>query len=123
MNISDFFDAFQLGIRHFKDIDFNESGNFSQEDLSNIIFENCFLHSADFRGSNLSNSQFLNCNIKCNDFRKANLSNALIKNCSVECSMFKGAIVVNFKFEENWCYGAVVGQASFDEIFINEDEL
>ncbi len=121
MDISDFFEAYQVGRRHFKDVDFNESDNFSQQDLSNIIFENCFLHSTDFSGSNLSNSQFLNCNIKCIDFRKANLSNALIKN-SVECSMFKGVIAANFKFEENWCYGVVVGQASFDEIFINEDE-
>jgi uncharacterized protein YjbI with pentapeptide repeats len=120
MTFIEFHKAYERGQKHFKDLDLEENEAFAQKDLSNIIFENCFFHSSNFSGSDLSDSQFINCNLKCIDFRQANLSNALIKNCSVECSMFKGAITTNFRFEENWCYGAVVWQNSFDEIFINE---
>jgi uncharacterized protein YjbI with pentapeptide repeats len=120
MTFSEFFESYKKGQHHFIDLDLEENDEFVQKDLSNIIFEKCFFHSSNFNGSNLSNSQFIGCNLKCTDFRNANLSNALIKNCTVESSFFMDAITDNFKFEENWCYGTVVGQNSFNDYFVNE---
>lgn len=120
MTFAGFFESYMKGQHHFIDLDFEESEDFAHKDLSNIIFEKCFFHSSNFNGSNLSNSQFIACNLKCTDFRNADLSNALIKNCSVESSFFKDTITENFRFEENWCYGAVVGQDALEEYFANE---
>jgi len=71
----------------------------------------------DFNGANLTNTQFISCNIKTADFRNANLTNAVIRNCCVECTMFKGAKTDHLVFEENYCYGLVLGQDDFEKHF------
>jgi len=114
MTYIEFFEAYNNGQRHFLDLDFEYVEGFSNKDFSNIIFENCFLY-VDFKNSNLTNAQFIGCNIKEIDLSETNLTNALIKNCLIESAGFKGAIVTNFKFIDNYGYGATVGQKWFDE--------
>lgn len=97
----DFFEAYKKGQRHFRDLDFEYLDGFSNNDFSDIIFEDCFLY-LDFRRSNLTNAKFIGCNIKEIDLRQANLTNALITNCLVESVMFNGATVTGFKFIDNY---------------------
>ncbi len=111
--------AYKAGQRKFDNWDFREDGSTRGMNLTGIEFTNCFLY-LDFRDSNLSNSKFIGCNIKTADFRGANLKNALITNCSVESTMFKGANIENFRFEDNYSYGATVGPDDFEELFRNE---
>lgn len=120
MNSKDFFEAYKRGQRRFLDLDFEYLEGFSNNDFTDIIFENCFLN-LNFQNSNLTNAQFLNCNIKDIDLRRANLTNALVKNCSVECAMFKGANVSNFKFIDNYYYGITLGQKDFDDKLVDSE--
>ena len=96
------------------DLNFEYLEGFSNKDFSDIIFQNCILY-LDFRNSNLTNAKFIGCNIKEIDLRQANLTNALMTNCLVESAMFKGAIVSDFKFIDNYSYGATIGQDFFDK--------
>jgi uncharacterized protein YjbI with pentapeptide repeats len=111
----EFFDAYNNGQRHFKDLDFENLEGFSNRDFSNIIFQNCFLY-VDFSGSNLTNGQFINCNIKEIDLRNTNLTNAVIKNCLIESAMFYGATTTGFQFIENYYYGLTLEQQDFDTV-------
>jgi uncharacterized protein YjbI with pentapeptide repeats len=120
--IQHFLDAYKNGQRSFINLELDEEiGGVSGELLHDCIFEHCFLF-LDFRNADLTNSKFLSCNIKTADFRNAILSNTLFKNCSVESIMFKGAKVDYLIFEENYCYGSIVGQKDFEEHFKNSDE-
>ncbi len=119
--IQEFLTAYNNGQRLFEHWDFDEENSVVGKDLSGVEFRNCFLF-LDFRNANLTNSKFIQCNIKTADFREANLSNGLIKNCSVESTMFKGACVENFRFEENYYYGATTKSEDFEEIFKDADE-
>lgn len=112
--IPELLEAYSKGQRKFTDWDFQEDGSVAGMDLSGIEFDQCFLF-LDFRGANLTGSKFTNCNIKTADFRDANMTNALVKNCAVESVMFAGAIIENFRFEENYCYGAIATQEDFYE--------
>lgn len=120
-SIEELLTAYAKGQRKFHDWDFEADGSVQGLDLSRIEFSSCFLF-LDFKNTNLTNSKFLTCNIKTADFRGANLNNALIKNCSVESTMFKGAQVENFRFEENYCFGAVTKLVDFEELFKDADE-
>ena len=127
MNKSDFksieelISAYDRGQRKFDNWDFEEDGSVQGLDLRGIEFWNCFLF-LDFRNAILTNSKFISCNIKTADFRGANLKNGLIKNCSMESTLFKGAKVENFRFEENYCFGATTRLEDFDELFKESDE-
>ncbi|MEP0264777.1 pentapeptide repeat-containing protein [Dokdonia sp.] len=116
--IQEFFLAFDNGQRQFENWNFHEDESVAGKDLTGVEFKNCFLF-LDFKNTNLTNSKFISCNIKTADFREANLTNGLIKNCLVESTMFKGAKVENFRFEENYCFGATVGLNDFDKMFKN----
>ena len=120
--IEELLNAFFAGQRHFQNWDFDEDGTIKGINLSGIIFEECFLF-LDFRDSNLTNTKFIKCNIKTADFRGSDLTHALIKNCSVESTTFKGAKTDNLIFKENYCYGNVVNQKDFDEIFKDSNEF
>jgi uncharacterized protein YjbI with pentapeptide repeats len=115
----EFFEAYKTGQRHFRHLNYEYLDGFDNKDFSNVIFENCFLY-VNFEGSNLTNAQFISCNIKEIDLSYTNLTNALMKYCMVECAWFRGAIVENFKFIENYYYGAILGQRDFDEILYVE---
>lgn len=112
----EFFEAYSRGQRHFQELDFEYVEGFTRKDFSNVVLESCFLY-VDFRGSNLTNAQFIECNIKEIDLRNTNLTNAVMNNCSVESAMFKGTTTMGFKFIENYCYGATVGQQAFEQDF------
>lgn len=112
---------YRNGTRHFISWDFNDGDSVAGMDLSDAVFEDCFI-GIDFRSCKLVNSKFINCNLKTADFSRADLTNALIKNCSVESVIFKDAKTDNLQFEENYCYGAVVNQSDFAEYFDDADE-
>jgi hypothetical protein len=120
--LEEFLSAYSEGKRHFLNWDFDEELSVKGMDLTDVYFEKCFLF-LDFRETKLTNSKFIGCNIKTADFRGANLNNGLIKNCAVESTMFKGAEVSNFRFEENYCYGATTKPEDFDELFKDSDEF
>jgi len=126
MNNSDFnsieelLSAYASGQRKFDSWDFEETRSVQGLDLTGIEFRNCFLF-LDFRDADLTNSTFVSCNIKTADFRGANLKNGMIKNCSVESTRFKGANVENFRFEENYYYGATTKPGDFEELFKESD--
>lgn len=114
--------AYSKGQRVFDNWDFNDNdSSVDSKVLSGATFKNCFMF-LDLRNSNLSNTQFISCNIKTADFRGANMSEVVIRNCSVESTRFKGANTKNLLFEENYCYGATVGQSDFIEVFKDSDE-
>lgn len=115
MTHTEFFEAYKSGQRYFQHLNYEYLDGFTNKDFSNAIFENCFLY-VSFEGSNLTNAQFISCNIKEIDLSYANLTNALMKNCLVECAWFRGAIVKDFKFVDNYYYGATLRQADFDDI-------
>jgi uncharacterized protein YjbI with pentapeptide repeats len=119
-NLTNFFEAYKSGQRHFIDLEFEYLEGFSNRDFSDIIFENCFLY-VDFRNSNLTNAKFIGCNIKEIDLRQANLTSALMTNCLVESAMFKGAVVTGFKFIDNYYYGSTIGREEFEDIIIHSD--
>lgn len=122
MDYSAFFKAYNNGQRHFVDLDFEDVEGFSNQDFSNIIFENCLLY-ADFSHSNLTNAKFIGCNIKVIDLSYCNLTNAFMTECSVEGTFFKNAIIEGFTFIENYCYGVTIGQKEFDEIIYPQQKI
>ena len=117
----DFFEAFEHGQRKFNNLDFENLEGFSNKDFSGVEFEGCFF-ALDFRNSNLTNSKFIGCNVKTTDFRQTNLTNALMKNCCIEGAMFKDAIIDNFQFVENYCFGSASGQEDFEKYFVHIGE-
>ena len=121
MTSAEFFKSYKSGQRYFHGLDFEYEEGFNNNNFSDVIFDHCFLY-LDFRSSTMTNAQFLNCNIKEIDLRNSDLTGALMRNCLVESAMFKGAIVENFRFIDNYYFGATIGQKDFDEVFINNDE-
>lgn len=107
--------AYKQGQRHFKYWDFGEDESVQGMDLSEAIFEHCFMF-LDFSGANLTNAQFIECNIKTADFSGANLTNAVIRGCCVESTIYKDAIVTNLTFENNGYFGINLGQEDFKEL-------
>lgn len=120
-SIKELLSAYARGQRKFDNWDFHENISAQGIDLTGAVFKNCFLFT-DFRNTNLTRVQFINCNLKTANFKGANLESALIKNCSVESTIFTGAKTQNFRFENNYCYGAIVDLKDFDEVFKNEPE-
>lgn len=118
--IEDLQKAYAEGKREFENWDFEEDGSAEGLDLSGIEFKHCFLF-LDFKNANLANAKFISCNLKTADFSGANLENALIKNCLVESTRFEGAKLDNFQFEENYYFGATVGQKDFEAFFRDTD--
>ncbi len=112
-------EEYRNGKRYFHDLDL-ENENFDDQDLQDIIFENCFLYSS-FRRANLRNSKFINGNIKTCDFTEANLTNAYFENLAVEGAQFARANFEGIYFDNNWAYGQIVTKAHFDE-FIKDYE-
>lgn len=114
--------AYKKGQRVFDNWDFNDDcSSVEGQALSDARFNNCFMF-LDFRKCDLSRTHFISCNIKTADFRGANMQNVIIKGCAVESTMFKGANTKNLQFEENYCFGTIVGQSDFEEVFKNSDE-
>lgn len=120
MTTTEFFNAYKNGQRHFTGLGFEYEEGFSDQDFTDIVFENCFLY-LDFRNSNLRNAAFISCNIKEIDLRGADLTDALMTKCLVESALFKGAVVTNFRFIENYYYGHTLGQTDFDSKLIDQD--
>lgn len=120
MTTKAFFDAYKNGQRHFTGLVFEYEEGFSDQDFTDIIFENCFLY-LNFRNSNLRNAAFISCNIKEIDLRGANLTDAVMTKCLVESALFKAAIVTNFRFTENYYYGHTLGQTDFDTRLMHSD--
>ena len=108
--------AYAEGKREFENWDFEEDGSAQGLDLRGIEFKHCFMF-LDFKYANLAHAKFISCNLKTADFSGANLENARIKNCLVESTLFEGAKLDNFKFEENYYFGATVGQKDFEAFF------
>lgn len=106
-------EKYRNGQRHFIDLDL-ENESFDDQDLRDVVFENCFLYSS-FRRANLRNSKFINGNIKTCDFREADLTNAHFENLAVESSQFARAKIDGIFFDNNWAYGQKVTRADFDK--------
>jgi uncharacterized protein YjbI with pentapeptide repeats len=114
--VKDFLLAYSKGRRYFSNLEFDENESVRGANLSEVFFENCFLF-LDFTDVKLKGAKFIGCNIKTADFSNSDLTNAIIKNCSVESITFKGAKTENLTFEENHCYGNIVGQKDFESFF------
>lgn len=99
---------YKKGQRHFLDCELEKS-SFSDVNLSDALFERCFLP-FDFSRANCENTEFLECNLKTTDFNGANLKNAIIQGCSVECMSLKGANIENLVFKDNYSMGCILGQ-------------
>jgi len=106
-------EQYQNGKRYFVDLEL-ENESFDNQNLQDIVFENCFLYSS-FRNANLRNAKFINGNIKTCDFRDADLTNAHFENLAVESSQFARAKTDGIYFDNNWAYGQKVTRADFDE--------
>jgi len=113
-------EAYKSGQRIFIELEFEDNESFHGKNLSGSTFKNCWFI-ADFTSSNLEDCIFIDSNLKTSDFRNSNLRGATIKNCSVESTSWKGAIVDDFCFENNFHYGAIIGQIDFMNHFINYD--
>jgi uncharacterized protein YjbI with pentapeptide repeats len=111
---------YRLGQRYFSELEL-EGGIFDDQNLQDIIFENCFLYSS-FRRANLQHAKFINGNIKSCDFREANLTKAHFENVSVEGALFAGAITDGIYFNNNFAFSKVLTQTDFDEWLKNIDE-
>lgn len=120
-SIEELVNAYRKGQRTFDGWDFEPETSAQGLALNQIQFVNCILF-LDFRNANLRGAKFIQCNLKTADFRGANLDDALIRNCSVESVMFKGASVRNFRFEENYCFGATTSEGDFEAVFKDADE-
>lgn len=112
--IEEILKLYKAGQRKFIGLDIE--GDFSNENLSGILFDECFI-AADFKYCNLSNSTFKNGNIKTSDFRYSNLTNAKFINLSVESTNFDWANTNGIKFTENYCYGQIVSESDFEVLF------
>lgn len=112
--IQEILQRYKEGQRQFKDLDIE--GDFSHQNLEGIEFEGCFI-AADFRYCNLENSKFWNGNIKTSDFSYSILTNAVFTGLAVEGTDFKEAETEGLVFEGNYCFGQVVGQVDFEELF------
>ena len=104
---------YKNGKHYFFDLSL-ENEKFDDQDLQDIVFENCFLYSS-FRRSNLRNAKFINGNIKTCDFREADLTNAHFENLAVEGSQFALSKIEGIYFDNNWAYGQKVTRADFEE--------
>ena len=107
------------GQRYFSDYDL-ENENFNEQDLTGIIFENCFI-SSSFKNTNLKNAKFINSNIKTADFSYANLTNAHLENLVMDGCIFIGVITIGIYFENNWFQGIKLAQRNF-EIWIKDNK-
>ena len=95
-------EKYKNGQRYFFDLDLDsEFESFDDQNLENIIFEECFLFSS-FRRANLRNAKFINGNIKLCDFREADLTNAHFENLAVEGVLFARSKIDGIYFDNNW---------------------
>ncbi len=91
------------GQRYFSDYDLDNE-NFDDQNLTGIIFENCFIASS-FKRANLKNAKFIHSNIKTSDFSGADLTYAHFEHLVVDGANFTGAKIDNIYFENNWLQG------------------
>ena len=106
-------EQYRNGQRYFADLDLNNE-NFDDENLQDVVFENCNLYSS-FRRTNLRNAKIINSDIKTCDFREADLRNSHFENLAVESSQFARAKIDGIYFDNNWAYGQKVTKAHFDD--------
>ncbi|WP_296149660.1 pentapeptide repeat-containing protein [uncultured Flavobacterium sp.] len=104
-------EQYRNGQRYFADLDLSNE-NFDDENLQNVVFENCNFYSS-FRRANLRNAKFINSDIKTCDFREADLRNSHFENLAVESSQFARAKIDEIYFDNNWAYGQKVTKAHF----------
>ena len=119
-SVGQLLDAYKSGQRLFVDLEFENNESLHGFNLSGSTFKNCWFI-ADFTNSNLEGCIFIDSNLKTSDFRNSNLKSATVKNCLVESTVWKEANIENFNFENNFHYGATVGQTDFMKHFINHD--
>ncbi|RZG71369.1 hypothetical protein EXU29_14020 [Acinetobacter wuhouensis] len=79
-------EKYQNGQRYFTDYDLYYE-NFDDQNLADIVFENCFIASS-FKRANLTNAKFIHSNIKTNDFSFSNLTNAHFEHLEVDGANF-----------------------------------
>jgi hypothetical protein len=104
MKYEEFIKNVKSGQQEFKGIDLE--GSFINEDLSNLVFENCFIV-ADFTGSNLSRTCFTECNLKTCIFNYANLEQAEFSRNNLDAADFMFAQYSNLIFKDNTSYSSI----------------
>jgi len=116
-----FLKLYKNGQRLFKDIEFIDGIDLSNEILNDIEFKDCSLFDAIFNNAQLRNSKFNGCNLKCTDFRNANLTNATFKYFSCESSMFEDAIITNAVFNQGFAYGYEYSHEDFIDMIKDDN--
>lgn len=117
MKPKEFIRLLKLGQTKFKNLDIE--GDFINENLNNLIFENCFFI-ADFTGSNLSNTVFTNCNLKTCIFDYSNMEHSSFNNNSLDGAEFKFAQYNHITFTDNWSYGCNFSNTILEQVIFEE---
>lgn len=101
------------GQRYFSNYDL-ENENFEGQNLSDIIFENCFIAS-NFKRANLKNAKFIHSNLKTSDFSFADLTYAHFEYLLVDGANFNNAKIDDIYFENNWFQGEILTKLDFEK--------
>ncbi|MDP4181332.1 MAG: pentapeptide repeat-containing protein [Bacillota bacterium] len=104
MKAEDLRELIKKGQKSFKDI--NLGGCFINDDLRNLIFENCLID-ADFSGANLSRTIFKNCNLKSCIFCYSNLDLSKFEGNFLDDTEFNFAQFRYITFINNSAYGSI----------------
>ena len=113
-------EKYQNGQRYFSDYDLYYE-NFDDQNLADIIFENCFIASS-FKRTNLKNAKFIHSNIKTSDFSYADLSHAHLEHLVVDGATFTGAKIDQIYFENNDFQGSSISIIDLS-LWIKQDNL
>ncbi len=113
-------EKYQNGQRYFSDYDLYYE-NFDDQNLADIIFENCFIASS-FKRTNLKNAKFIHSNIKTSDFSYADLSHAHLEHLVVDGATFTGAKIDQIYFENNDFHGSSISIIDLS-LWIKQDNL
>lgn len=117
MKQQEFIKFLKSGQKEFNNIDLE--GDFINEDLSNLVFENCFIV-ADFTGANLAKTIFSNCNLKTCIFNYSNMEKStFICNC-LDAASFKFAQYNYITFTGNSAYSSDFSKTILDEMTFEE---
>jgi hypothetical protein len=117
MNKQEFSKLLKSEQTEFNNIDLE--GDFINENLSNLIFENCFIV-ADFTGTNLKNTVFTNCNLKTCIFNYSNLEGSLFNSNSLDGTEFKFTQCNQITFTDNSSYGCNFSKTVLEQIIFEE---
>lgn len=105
-NADELLQRYQHGERYFGESELDqETCDFREAILENIVFSPHSFIDADFRNAKLKGADFSNCNVKCCNFRAADLRVANFKDAAIDAAEFEGADLEGADFTGASAYG------------------